>query len=123
MWKLFSVHLYIPKVGSCSRDSNRGLFKHFFGEDGKKRMQLTSFDDFLKGLHDEIVRLEYSHYDFKNQVCLLPSQLVKYLFYIAQTACAVATTFLQQLALQAPTSPAGGPYGGTWRSYLYWPEP
>ena len=38
-------------------------------------MQLTSFDDFLKGLHDEIVRLEFSHYDFKNQVRLLPRHL------------------------------------------------
>ena len=31
-------------------------------------MQLKSFDDFLKGLHDEIVRLEFAHYDYKNQV-------------------------------------------------------
>ena len=57
----------------CSRDSNRGLFKHFFGEDGKKRMQLAHFDEFLRGLHDEIVRLEFTHYDFKNQVRLLSS--------------------------------------------------
>ena len=34
-------------------------------------MQLKSFDDFLKGLHDEIVRLEFAHYDFKNQVSKL----------------------------------------------------
>ncbi len=53
------------------RDSNRGLFLYFFGEDSKKRMQLKSFDDFLKGLHDEIVRLEFAHYDFKNQVSKL----------------------------------------------------
>ena len=57
----------------CCRDSNRGLFKHFFGEDGKKRMQLAHFDEFLRGLHDEIVRLEFTHYDFKNQVRLLSS--------------------------------------------------
>ncbi|KAL3131679.1 hypothetical protein ABBQ38_007972 [Trebouxia sp. C0009 RCD-2024] len=50
-----------------AEDSNRGLFKHFFGEDGKKRMQLAHFDEFLRGLHDEIVRLEFTHYDFKNQ--------------------------------------------------------
>lgn len=56
---------------SCPRESNRGLFKHFFGEDGKKRMQLAHFDEFLRGLHDEIVRLEFTHYDFKNQVCLV----------------------------------------------------
>ena len=31
-------------------------------------MQLKSFDGFLKGLHDEIVRLEFSHYDFKKRV-------------------------------------------------------
>ncbi len=53
------------------RDNNRGLFLYFFGEDSKKRMQLKSFDDFLKGLHDEIVRLEFAHYDFKNQVSKL----------------------------------------------------
>jgi len=47
------------------------LFLYFFGEDSKKRMQLKSFDDFLKGLHDEIVRLEFAHYDFKNQVSKL----------------------------------------------------
>ncbi|DBA98639.1 TPA: hypothetical protein ACH3X1_014425 [Trebouxia sp. C0004] len=52
-------------------DNNRGLFLYFFGEDSKKRMQLKSFDDFLKGLHDEIVRLEFAHYDFKNQVSKL----------------------------------------------------
>lgn len=34
-------------------------------------MQLAHFDEFLRGLHDEIVRLEFTHYDFKNQVCLL----------------------------------------------------
>ena len=50
------------------RDSYRGLYLYFFGEDGKKRMQLKSFGDFLTGLHDEIVRLEFSHYDFRNQV-------------------------------------------------------
>ena len=73
---MFYVQIQIPKLCSCLRDSNRGLFKHFFGEDGKKRMQLSSFDDFLKGLHDEIVRLEFSHYDFKNQVRSLPKVLL-----------------------------------------------
>ena len=71
----------ISKLCSCCRDSNRGLFKHFFGEDGRKRMQLTSFDDFLKGLHDEIVRLEFSHYDFKNQVRSLPMLVAMYMFF------------------------------------------
>ena len=60
------------------RGASRGLFPYFFGEDGKKRMQLKSFDDFLKGLHDEIVRLEFAHYDYKNQVSklLLPCCIV-----------------------------------------------
>lgn len=50
-------------------------------------MQLTSFDDFLKGLHDEIVRLEFSHYDFQNQVRSLSGHLAMQFFCIAQTAC------------------------------------
>lgn len=65
-------------------------------------MQLSSFDDFLKGLHDEIVRLEFSHYDFKNQVRSLPKVLLlrmglaKCVFSSSCTRMAVATTFLQR---------------------------
>ena len=31
-------------------------------------MPLAKFDDFLRSLHDEIVRLEFSHYDYQNKV-------------------------------------------------------
>lgn len=31
-------------------------------------MPLAKFDDFLKSLHGEIVRLEFAHYDYQNQV-------------------------------------------------------
>ena len=31
-------------------------------------MPLAKFDDFLKSLHDEIVRLEFAHYDYQGKV-------------------------------------------------------
>ncbi|MCJ1302873.1 hypothetical protein MMC08_005678 [Hypocenomyce scalaris] len=73
-----NVGLTRPGLKERSEGASRGLFPYFFGEDGKKRMQLKSFDDFLKGLHDEIVRLEFAHYDYKNQVSklLLPCCIV-----------------------------------------------
>ena len=51
------------------RNGNRGIYLYFFGEDGKTRMPLRKFDDFLKSLHDEIVRLEFAHYDYQSKVC------------------------------------------------------
>ena len=76
------------------RDSNRGLYLYFFGEDSKKRMQLKSFDDFLKGLHDEIVRLEFAHYDFKNQVSV-PLEILTFF-------CPSSAVFCPSMTLSVP---------------------
>ncbi|MED6206112.1 hypothetical protein PIB30_023977 [Stylosanthes scabra] len=40
-----------------------GLLEHFFGKDGNKCMEHAKFVQFLRNLHEEILRLEFSHYD------------------------------------------------------------
>nr|CAB3447225.1 unnamed protein product [Digitaria exilis] len=45
---------------------NGGLVEYFFGKDGNKHLHYDKFSSFLKQLHDEIVRLEFSHYDVKS---------------------------------------------------------
>ncbi|KAM1507854.1 hypothetical protein TB2_016887 [Malus domestica] len=42
-----------------------GLVEYFFGKDGKDSLQLDKFVKFLRDLQDEMVRLEFSHYDYK----------------------------------------------------------
>ncbi|KAJ4951159.1 hypothetical protein NE237_027991 [Protea cynaroides] len=44
---------------------NGGLLEHFFGKDGKACLQHGNFVEFLRNLHDEILRLEFAHYDYK----------------------------------------------------------
>lgn len=44
---------------------NGGLLQEFFGEDGKKRLQYDRFVQFLRDLHEEILKLEFAHYDYK----------------------------------------------------------
>lgn len=46
---------------------NDGLLTYFFGTDGKKHLQHDKFVQFLRDLHDEMVRLEFAHYDHKSQ--------------------------------------------------------
>ncbi|XP_065013671.1 calcium uptake protein, mitochondrial-like isoform X1 [Musa acuminata AAA Group] len=53
------------KVGGSIE--NGGLVEYFFGKDGKGCLQLDKFVQFLRDLHDEIVRLEFSHYDLKSR--------------------------------------------------------
>ncbi|KAL9688536.1 hypothetical protein QQ045_032958 [Rhodiola kirilowii] len=45
---------------------NGGLVEYFFGKDGSQCLQHNKFVQFLRDLHDEILKLEFSHYDFKN---------------------------------------------------------
>ncbi|KAH0664065.1 hypothetical protein KY290_029983 [Solanum tuberosum] len=42
-----------------------GLLQDFFGEDGKKRLQYDTFVRFLRDLHEEMLKLEFAHYDYK----------------------------------------------------------
>ncbi|XP_020270451.1 calcium uptake protein, mitochondrial-like [Asparagus officinalis] len=53
------------KVGKSVE--NGGLLRYFFGDDGNGRLNHDKFVQFLRDLHDEIVHLEFSHYDFKSR--------------------------------------------------------
>ncbi|KAL8488458.1 hypothetical protein ACS0TY_024651 [Phlomoides rotata] len=53
------------KVSGSVEDG--GLLEFFFGKDGTKRLEHDKFVKFLRDLHDEILRLEFAHYDFKSQ--------------------------------------------------------
>ncbi|XP_065850325.1 calcium uptake protein, mitochondrial-like [Euphorbia lathyris] len=44
---------------------NGGLLEYFFGKDGNTCLQHGTFVQFLRDLHDEILKLEFAHYDFK----------------------------------------------------------
>ncbi|XP_059290619.1 calcium uptake protein, mitochondrial-like isoform X2 [Lycium ferocissimum] len=46
---------------------NGGLLQDFFGEDGKKRLQYDTFVQFLRDLHEEMLKLEFAHYDYKSR--------------------------------------------------------
>lgn len=47
----------------ASKVNEAGLMVHFFGTDGEKQLDLATFNAFLRGLHQEIDRLEFNHYD------------------------------------------------------------
>ncbi|XVE98443.1 hypothetical protein REPUB_Repub03eG0107000 [Reevesia pubescens] len=65
------------RQGACHRDGRRhglkvtepvengGLVEYFFGRDGKTCLKHDTFVQFLRDLHDEILRLEFAHYDYK----------------------------------------------------------
>ncbi|CAI0416573.1 unnamed protein product [Linum tenue] len=57
------------KVSGCVE--NGGLVDYFFGSDGTKRLQYDSFMQFMTNLQDEILRLEFAHYDYKSRGTLL----------------------------------------------------
>ncbi|KAJ0090861.1 hypothetical protein Patl1_12512 [Pistacia atlantica] len=44
---------------------NGGLVEYFFGESGNARLKHDKFVEFLGNLHDEMLRLEFDHYDYK----------------------------------------------------------
>lgn len=46
---------------------NAGLVEYFFGRDGNQKLQHDKFVKFLRELHDEIVRLEFDHYDYMSR--------------------------------------------------------
>ncbi|KAF8393110.1 hypothetical protein HHK36_021351 [Tetracentron sinense] len=55
------------RIGLKVRDSveNGGLLEYFFGKDGESCLKHGKFFQFLRDLHDEILRLEFAHYDYK----------------------------------------------------------
>ncbi|KAK8523588.1 hypothetical protein V6N13_113534 [Hibiscus sabdariffa] len=44
---------------------NGGLVEYFFGRDGKTCLKHDKFVQFLRDLHNEMLRLEFAHYDYK----------------------------------------------------------
>ncbi|XP_008775754.2 calcium uptake protein, mitochondrial [Phoenix dactylifera] len=69
------------KVGGSVE--NGGLVEYFFGKDGKGHLQHDKFVHFLRDLHDEIVRLEFAHYDFKSRGTISAKD-----FALSMVACA-----------------------------------
>ncbi|KAK9706255.1 hypothetical protein RND81_07G113700 [Saponaria officinalis] len=55
------------KVSGGGSVENGGLIEYFFGKDGKQALQHHKFVQFLRDLHDEILRLEFAHYDHKGR--------------------------------------------------------
>ncbi|KAG6409467.1 hypothetical protein SASPL_127507 [Salvia splendens] len=49
----------------CGPGENGGLVEHFFGRNGKDLLEHETFVQFLRDLHDEMVKLEFAHYDYK----------------------------------------------------------
>ncbi|KAK7320674.1 hypothetical protein VNO77_30368 [Canavalia gladiata] len=46
---------------------NGGLVEYLFGKDGNECLQHDKFIKFLRDLNDEILRLEFAHYDYKSR--------------------------------------------------------
>ncbi|XP_023734391.1 calcium uptake protein, mitochondrial [Lactuca sativa] len=46
---------------------NGGLLEYFFGKNGKSCLAHGKFVQFLKDLHNEILSLEFAHYDYKSR--------------------------------------------------------
>ncbi|KAI3701521.1 hypothetical protein L6452_26670 [Arctium lappa] len=46
---------------------NGGLLEYFFGKDGKSCLAHGKFTQFLKDLQNEILSLEFAHYDYKSR--------------------------------------------------------
>ena len=55
------------RLGMKTSIENGGLLEYFFGKDGKTCLQHEKFVQFLSQLHDEILRLEFSHYDYSKK--------------------------------------------------------
>ncbi|PKA56583.1 hypothetical protein AXF42_Ash015356 [Apostasia shenzhenica] len=53
------------KVGKSVE--NGGILEYFFGKDGTGCLKHDDFVQFLRDLHDEIIRLEFAHYDYKSR--------------------------------------------------------
>ncbi|MED6136587.1 hypothetical protein PIB30_057425 [Stylosanthes scabra] len=48
-------------------EENGGVVEYFFGKDGKGRLSIHTFLQFMRDLHHEILRLEFDHYDYKSR--------------------------------------------------------
>ncbi|KAK7347141.1 hypothetical protein VNO80_21668 [Phaseolus coccineus] len=55
------------RLGSKDSVENGGLLEYFFGKHGNSCLQHERFVQFLRQLHEEILRLEFSHYDYNKR--------------------------------------------------------
>ncbi|XP_027332358.1 calcium uptake protein, mitochondrial-like [Abrus precatorius] len=55
------------RLGIKASVENGGLLEYFFGKDGMTCLHHDRFVQFLRELHDEILRLEFSHYDYNKK--------------------------------------------------------
>ncbi|XP_010526229.1 PREDICTED: calcium uptake protein 1, mitochondrial-like [Tarenaya hassleriana] len=46
---------------------NGGLVEYFFGKDGNQKLKHDKFVQFMRDLTDEMLRLEFAHYDYKGR--------------------------------------------------------
>ncbi|KAK2392094.1 calcium uptake protein, mitochondrial [Trifolium repens] len=60
------VHRRDELLTDASIENGR-MVEYLFGKDGKGRLKHDKFVKFISDLHDEILRLEFVHYDFKSQ--------------------------------------------------------
>ncbi|GMJ11115.1 hypothetical protein like AT4G32060 [Hibiscus trionum] len=68
--RLGSVHRDGLRIGSLKLTGSveeGGLVEYFFGKDGKARLQHDKFVQFMRDLQDEMLRLEFDHYDYKGR--------------------------------------------------------
>ncbi|XP_071729579.1 calcium uptake protein, mitochondrial-like [Rutidosis leptorrhynchoides] len=58
-----------PRIGLkvSTPIENDGLLEYFFGKDGNLSLAHDKFNQFLKDLHNEILALEFAHYDYKSR--------------------------------------------------------
>ncbi|KAK3198616.1 hypothetical protein Dsin_022031 [Dipteronia sinensis] len=49
----------------CGSVEDGGLVEYFFGKDGKGCLEHDKFLKFMRELHDEMLKLEFAHYDYK----------------------------------------------------------
>ncbi|CAJ1944700.1 unnamed protein product [Sphenostylis stenocarpa] len=62
-----ATHRNGRRLGIKTSVENGGLLEYFFGEHGTSCLQHERFVQFLRELHEEILRLEFSHYDYKKK--------------------------------------------------------
>ncbi|KAK7388575.1 hypothetical protein VNO78_23396 [Psophocarpus tetragonolobus] len=65
--RLVANHRDGRRLGKKASVENGGLVEYFFGKDGNGCLQHERFVLFLRQLHDEILRLEFSHYDYNKR--------------------------------------------------------
>ncbi|KAL6523508.1 hypothetical protein OROGR_017111 [Orobanche gracilis] len=104
--KVMSLMRTQNRQGASHRDGKRiglkvsgsvedgGLLEHFFGKDGNQRLEHDKFVQFLRDLHDEMLRLEFAHYDFKSRGSISAKDFV--LSMVASSDMRYINKFLDQ---------------------------